>query len=114
MAQFWPTDYEGWEDVVAPPREERLADDGGSAITWQVKVGQKFGCSVWVDVAPRFSNAMEISRVKLPWARQENMFSNSKTCFRDVFEKLENVFSNSKTNLKTTGKHFENMQAWPP
>jgi len=59
--QLWPLDFEGWEDIVAPPPEERLAHDGGSAIVWQVKIGYKFGCSIWVDVAPRFSNAMEIS-----------------------------------------------------
>jgi len=59
--QLWPTDFEGWEDVVAPPPEERLVSDGGSVIVWQVKIGYKFGCSIWVDVAPHFSNAVEKS-----------------------------------------------------
>ena len=59
--QLWLTDHEGWEDVVAPPPEQRLASDGGSVIVWQVKIGYKFGCSIWVDVAPLFSNAVEMS-----------------------------------------------------
>jgi len=59
--QLWPTNFEGWEDVVALPLEQPFVSNGGSAIVWQVKLGYKFDCSIWVDVAPRFSNAMEIS-----------------------------------------------------
>jgi len=59
--QFLSDDHEGWEDVVAPPPEERLVSDDGSVIVWQVNLGRKFGCSIWVDVAPLFSNAVEKS-----------------------------------------------------
>jgi len=59
--QPWPIDYEGWEDIAAPPTSDRLVSESGGAIIWQVKIGDKFGCGLWVDVAPYFSNAMEVS-----------------------------------------------------
>ena len=59
--QFLSDDHEGWEDVVAPPPEKRLVNDHGQVIVWQVNLGQKFSCSMWVDVAPLFSNLVEKS-----------------------------------------------------
>jgi len=60
-AQPWTTSFEGWEDIATPPPQERLCVAGGNAIVWQVKIGHKFGCGLWVDVTPCVSNAVEAS-----------------------------------------------------
>jgi len=58
--RLWDTSFEGWEDVSFPPPTERTTENG-LVVIWQVKIGNKFGCNTWVDMAPRWSNDVEAS-----------------------------------------------------
>jgi len=90
--EVWGNDFEGWEDVVASPPEERLVSDGGSVIVWQVKIGYKFGSSIWVDVAPHFSNAVEKS-----FQSEKNFVTAIEGCGRWVMDPTRMELTNTET-----------------
>ena len=50
---------EGWEECDDAATETRYLVAAGHTVIWQVRVGTKFGCAIWVDVAAKWSNAVE-------------------------------------------------------